>query len=618
MHTKIDISEFFDFPSEQDWHDAAEKLLKGRSFEKTLLTMTDEGILVNPIYHSLPEKVSSTAGISANDWHIAQTLFAENDSLNLIAEHALKNGQDALSINLDFVSQYSNTAAVVPVRNGNVHITGPNSLKSIFSGIDLEKVPVFFDAYCTADKIYAWLKGYLQERNIDLSFVKGGLGSDPLTAAIKYGGFPDSINSMIKSVSNIFDTKNNFDVITIATDYIHNCGSNKIQDLAYIVSAIVYYLNSLQENGLTPQQVLSKTRIKIAVGSDQLMEIASIRALKILWQNLCNAFEAVNTPVKIDAVTSWRSMSYFDPWSNLLRATGQAFSAACGGVDSIDVLPFDIVSGKCTDFSRRIARNIQLILKKESHLSTVSDPAAGSYSFENLSNELASKAWDLFQEIEKSGGILEQIQSGSFQKRIKANASKQNTDWNHRKNITIGTNVYVNNSEKRPFGKTEIISVNFLTHPSQYPVPSLKEKRLSEHFEKLRITVELLADKPVVYLYQLGEVRDYKARSDFSAGFFATAGVEIKTVNTINDITSAGTNPVIILCSSDALYESSAIILTHHIKSEFPGVYIILAGTPGNMSKEYSKAGINDFINRDTNLYEKLKFILTEVYKVAI
>lgn len=444
----------FKHQSEKEWKQAAKKLLKGKPFRETLYTETNEGITIKPIY--FPEDRPDIGKIvNHTGWYIAQTLFKNNAGFNKLAREVLQKGQTALNMNLDAASQLGMNSE--QTSNHSLHIRDYESLAALLDGIDLQNVPIFFNALNTSELMHQWLVELSREKGLNAAHLKVALGADPVSAALLYGGFKIPVYESLKSLAPLLKQTNSspgWDIFTIHADIIHNSGGHKIHELAYALSCIVTYVNQLMDLGVQPEISLKSIRIKLAVANDQFMEIAKLRSMRLLWQNICDAYKVEHIDAKIDVVTSWRFLSDRDVHTNMIRATGQAFSAIAGGCDSLDVLPFDLAIKNPDTFSLRHARNLQIILAEEAHLNKVEDPACGSGYLDKLTVELAEKSWQYFQWIEEQGGLIKLIQSGKFQSDIKVNAKKQDKAFKDSLTKVIGVNCYQNKlemSEDRQF-----------------------------------------------------------------------------------------------------------------------------------------------------------------------
>jgi methylmalonyl-CoA mutase len=326
----------------------------------------------------------------------------------------------------------------------------------------------------------------------------------------------------------------------------------------------------------------------------------------------------------ISAKTSTFTKSIFDPYVNLLRAGNEAFAAIIGGVQYLQVTPFDSLTHS-TSSAERIARNTQLILKQEAHLGTVMDPAGGSWYLEELTNTLAEKAWEYFQKIEGQGSILNALKSGWLQQEINTVFEKKNLDIQTRKQSMIGTNIYADLNETQPNPLQRNMNRFFANRDyALSKIEAIPLRRLTEPFEKLRSKAKQLESKigstPTVGLICLGELKQHKQRLDFMKSFLAAGGVkaiESKPVFSMENakqfILEMSTSHFC-LCGTNEQYESEGKPILSSLKSEFPERIFYLAGFP-ELDKQlgWKEAGIKQFIHVNTNCYETLTEILADM-----
>ncbi|MCB0748596.1 MAG: methylmalonyl-CoA mutase, partial [Ignavibacteriae bacterium] len=456
-------------------------------------------------------------------------------------------------------------------------------------------------------------------------------------------------------------------VIGISTLPFVNSGANTVQELAIALSTLVYYLNQLTEKGMNAEEVFDKTQFTFGISTNYFMEISKFRAARILLNNMAKAYK-VNTD-KVDFNIGAKSSNFYqtelDPYVNLLRTTTQTFSGIIGGVNSITSSPFDEVTRTPDNFSRRIARNTQTILREESHLDQVIDPAGGSYFIESLTEELANSAWNFFKQIENNGGILDSLKNNFIQNEIEKVASERTKDINQRKSVIVGTNMFADVKEKpleksnfdqaafhkkraeylkkyrlsgsnekheSVMNKLNSISenstfeiVNLMTeaflsgatlgeisssltssHKDEIKITALKQKRASEDFENLRERSQKYKNNkgflPSVFLANMGSIKDYKARADFSKGFFEIGGFEVfdppgfsNIAELVKDVLDSGTQ-IVTICSTDDKYPELVPQITKALKSKNENIQIILAGYPKDQIDQHKKSGIDDFI----------------------
>jgi methylmalonyl-CoA mutase len=318
-------------------------------------------------------------------------------------------------------------------------ITDPDSVTSnnfdtLLNGIDPEKVELNFYPFGKAKEIVSVFGDYVKKKGYDPAKVKGAIEADPIgrlmlngTLCIPVGKGLDYLAETAKLTLPLHQ----FRAIHIKASGFRNAGAGAVQELAFAISEGEEYVSLLEQRGIPPEIAASKIRFSFGTGSGYFMEIAKLRAARLLWATVMQKYAPGNTSaarMEIHSVTGRLNKSLSDPHMNILRTQTEAMAAILGGTDSLTVEPFDILSGKANEFSERIARNQQLILKEESFFSKVADPAGGSYYIENLTSLIAGNAWKLFLEIEKNGGFLKSLTTGFVSKRIDENAEKLNDE----------------------------------------------------------------------------------------------------------------------------------------------------------------------------------------------
>ncbi len=356
-----------------------------------------------------------------------------------------------------------------------------------------------------------------------------------------------------------------------------------------------------------------------AVSSNYFIEIAKLRAARILFAKLVEAYKPVDVnsiKIFIHCYTSTYNKTLYDPYNNVLRATTETMSAAIGGAESVTVLPYDMIYRKPDEYSYRISRNTQLILKNESYLDKIVDSSAGSYYIENLTESIAQAAWNLFREVEAKGGYIEAIKQNFVQNRIEETVRKRNEQISAGKQTILGTNKYPNPAENiieqvdneyiRKWGVKEVKKV----------IKTLSLQRSADIFESIRLTTERFVSKgnrrPSVFLFTIGNRTMRRARAGFSANFFGCCGYEVIDNIGFNSVDEGLTdtfkiNPdIVIICSSDDEYASFAPEITRKIKANNPKTTVIIAGNPENIINELKNAGVDDFISIKTNIAETL------------
>lgn len=414
------------------------------------------------------------------------------------------------------------------------------------------------------------------------------------------------------------------------------------------------------ERGLTIDDVACRMTFSFSIGSNLFMEIAKFRAARMLWATIIKAFGGNDTSQKmnIHARTSQWNKTIYDPHVNILRGAIEAFAGAVGGVDSMHVAPFDELTHAPSEFSGRIARNTQIILQEEAHIGKVNDPAGGSWYVEALTDEVAKKAWHLFQEVETHGGMSQALHAEFPQQTIAKTAAKREENIKLRKDVLVGTNQYANPQEKVRENKQEVDQIkrkdskqtieSFLPnrstlmteaieaaqagatiaeignalpgHTDTTTMTRIRQKRGAEPFEQLRVAMEKHVEKTgkrlKVFLANVGPIGAYKARSDFASGFFEVGGFEILANNgfaTVEEAAQAALESeasTIVIVGKDDTYSEAIPILLERLSSADTTIY--LAGKlPEETLNQYKRAGLKDAIHVQSNVYD----ILVELQK---
>jgi methylmalonyl-CoA mutase len=418
--------------------------------------------------------------IKDNSWHVRQNITVTDYSeANLKALTVLMKGVDSIG----FI------------------ITDPESInesnfKTLLQDIHIETIEVNFLSNGKAKEILDLLVNIVNERGLDRGLIHGGIEADPLGRLMLNGTLCIPVEAgldYLASLTIIASVLPNLRTVHLNASHFNNAGSDIVQELAFSVSMGSEYLTQLTERGLSAEIAASRIRFSFGIGSGYFTEIAKLRAARLLWSVVTTGFKPThNESIKMDihCVTSEWNKTVFDPYVNMLRTQTEAMSAILGGTDSLTVEPFDIVFRQPDEFSERIARNQQLILKEESYFDKVADPSAGSYYIENLTWLIAENAWKLFLEIEDHGGFLSSLKSGIIQGKLSVSANRRKADIKDGKEILLGTNRFPDNNEKAPSGielsrifKSKKLEKDLQTEP-------INLFRGSEEYERLRLEAD--------------------------------------------------------------------------------------------------------------------------------
>lgn len=604
---------FGQFPpiSTAEWKDKVIADLKGADFDKKLVWRTNEGFNVQPMYRaedivglkttdSLPGEYPYVRGTKCdNEWLIRQDIFVENpQEANRKALDLLNKGITSLGFQI-----------------GRDQIT-PESLASLLNGIDAEKVELnFISCIKNASKIGEELSSYFKKQGIDLQKVKGSICFDPFKRILKHGrDFPkyaDMAEQVINSVSEL----PGYRVLMADAFMLNNAGSYITQELGFALAWGNEWLSVLTDKGLTVDKVANRIKFNFGISSNYFMEMAKFRAARMLWAKIVSAYKPncdCASKIEMHAQTSQFNMTIYDAHVNLLRSQTETMSAALAGVNSITVTPFDITYKQPDEFSERIARNQQLLLKEESHFNKIVDPAGGSYYIETLTASIAEEAWKLFLEVEDAGGFYAALRSGFVQNTVNAAAESRRTAIARRKEILLGTNQYPNIHET---ALDKIVaetghSCGCHHHEECTPeMPALHTVRGASDFEALRLATEKSGKRPKVFMLTIGNLAMRLARSQFSGNFFGCAGYEIID-NLGFDTVQAGVEAaikakadIVVLCSSDEEYATLAPEAYKLLEGK---AIFVVAGAPESM-EDLKAQGITRFINVRSNVLETLK-----------
>lgn len=592
----------------EEWTAQAEKAIKGKPVAK-LNSLTYEGITRKPIYTEVDlEGISPVDKNGSADWTVSQQLYP-GTSLEEMNNQLLQELQKGLQA-IHFLVKPS-------VNSKELEITSLEALETLLKDVPVEQVPL--QVY-TGSSASAFMN-LLKDSSIDMTNLHGIIGADPIGELVTAGSLSQPLEQLFDEMKTNMEWKqqssSSLKTIWIQAAPYHNGGASSVEELAATMATAVTYLNALKERGVTIQEAASELAFSFPVGSDFFMEVSKLRAARLLWANIVEAFGGDEEAQKmtLHATTSVFTKSNLDPYVNILRTTTEAFSAAIGGAESINI---DSYQQGADVFSRRIARNTHYILKEESFLSKVVDPAAGSYYVEKLTHQLAEEAWKLFQEIEGLGGIVEAIQTGFLQEKIKQVRDKRLKDVESRKKVLIGTNMYANLAEQLPNRVQANIAVS--TENEVEPITPLK---LSQPFETLRYQAKEYAEKtgakPGITLINLGSLASHKPRTDFAAGFFHVGGLSTLSSPSFSSIEeleawllNATKTDFVCICGSDDTYETMlddvvSLLQNHPVK-------ILLAGLPDAGRQDTLKQlGVTDFIHMKSNCYEQLTVIHQEM-----
>lgn len=609
---------FAEFPpvTTEQWEAVINADLKGADYERKLVWKTAEGFNVRPYYraedlaalrhlNSKPGEFPYVRGNKeCNEWLIRENIKVEcPKEANAQALEILMKGVNSLG----FTIKNKEFAAA--------------DLEALLQGIDIKAVELNFGG-CGAAAAAKCFIAKINASGLDKHDVRASFDIDPIVRDLTVkGGFCcgdgskcfGGIKDMVKEAGIYKRVK----FATVNGTAFHNAGSTIVQELAFTLAAGHEYVIKLSEAGLSTDDAAATLKFNMGISSNYFMEIAKFRAARMLWANIMKAYNPTRgcaSKMRINAVTSQWNMTIYDPNVNMLRATTEAMSAALANIESIEVLPFDKpYHCQGTDFSRRIARNVQLLLKEESHFDKVVDPAAGSYYVETLTNSIAEQAWKLFKEIEDMGGYIEAVKAGFVQDTIAATAAKRDMNIATRRETLLGTNQFPNFLETADADVTpEDMEPGCCckgTSCCETSVKTLKPYRGAMAFERMRYATDKSGKTPKAFMLTVGNLAFARARSQFASNFFACAGIRpvdnIMFASVEEGLKAAmeAKAEIVVLCSSDDEY---ATLAPEAFKALDGKAIFVVAGQPA-CAPELEAVGIKNFISVKSNVLETLR-----------
>ena len=623
MATKLNLQADFAPVSAQAWKDKIIADLKGADFDKKLVWRTPEGFSVQPFYRredlkglkttvSAPGQFPYVRGTrTTNDWSIRQNICACKNArkANAKALEVLNKGINSLGFCLDKDKL-------------SYHF-----IKTLLNGIAADCISINFTICpCAAAKLANILVRYYGRMGYDTKHMVGSINVDPIKGMLLKGKAltREQVSTKIAEVVKAAKSLPNYRVVAVNSVILNNSGAYAAQELAYALAWGAEYMTMLTEAGVPNYRAANAIRFNMGIGGNYFMEIAKFRAGRLLWAKIVEAYKqpifttALRNAAKmnVSAETSRFNMTIFDAYVNLLRSQTETMSAALAGVDEITVTPFDVTYEDPTDFSERIARNQQLLLKEEAHFDKVVDPAAGSYYLENLTASLAAEAWKQFLAIQDAGGMFQLVSEGKVQEAMAANLKARLSDVARRKEVLLGSNQFPNFTEvarkKIKNVKSQMSNVKCACAGSceEAKIPTLPIARAAEEFEALRLETEAAKKQPVAFMLTIGNLAMRIARAQFSCNFLACAGYKVIDNNgfaTIAEGIKAARKAkadIIVLCSSDDEYADLAPKAWKKLQGKKE--LFIVAGAPACM-EDLQKLGIQNFIHVRCNVLETLK-----------
>jgi len=628
-----DIKLFSEFPpvSTEAWEAQINTDLKGKDYDKTLIWRTNEGINVRPYYRdenlnglefvgTLPGQFPFVRGNrkAGNNWLIRQDI----EVVNLVEAN-----QKALDI-------ISKGVASVGFVFKNYREISVDDLIQLLRGISLEKTEVNFVMTCKNLPLVKSLVAFLKDQKVNPGEMKASVNFDPIGVFTLKGKFCSSETEAFVRVKEVLESASEYkgiQLIGVNGRNFNNAGASIVQELGFSLAIGAEYLTRLTENGMNAGAVAPRIRFNFGIGGNYFMELAKLRAARMLWANIVKAYNPkcecgpdckcdnncnsdlclCACEMNIHSETSVWNKTIYDPYVNVLRTETEAMSAILGGTDSLTVLPFDIVYEQPTDISERIARNQQAVLKEEAHFDKIADPAAGSYYIETLTASIAEQSWKLFLEIQEKGGFIAAFRQGFVQAQVNEMAAKRIKAVATRRDNILGVNQFPNYTEQIGDNLSNQLFETLDQTDKDAEVETIKLFRGAQQIEALRYSTDrfsLKNKRPKAFMLTIGSVAFSKARAQFACNFFAVAGYEVVDNNAFETVYEGAKvaleakADIVVICSSDEEYAGFAPEAFRQLKGK---TIFVVAGTPA-CAEDLKAAGIENFISVKTNLLESL------------
>ncbi len=589
---ELDLAGDFAKPDMDQWRDAVAKVLNrgrpedkqfdGEQSIKRLRTTTVDGIEIEPVYTlaDAPEHLGAP-GVAP----FTRGTTVRSGEMDAWDVRALHEDPDTLYTRKAVLEDLERGCTSLWLRVDPDAVSAEdisNNLADVL--LDLVKVEVSSrtDQVAAAEA----LLGVYEKSGKDRSELSLNLGLDPIGLAALNGGEAD-LSGLAEWVKRLEGMPKSRAIVVDAT-FWDNAGAGDVHQLGFALATGVEYVRALLQQGVSVDDAFETINFRVSANTDQFATIARLRALRTCWNKVGETFGVTEAKrgARQQAVTSWRDITRDDPYVNILRGTISTFAAAVGGAEAVTVLPFDTAWGLPGDFSRRIARNTQVVLAEESNVGRVNDPAGGSWYVETLTTKLAEAGWAVLAEIEAHGGMAKAVADGHAEELIAPVIAERAKRLASRKEPVTGVSEFPNPEEK---------PVSAKTRPSAPERKGVAWHRDSEVFEALRDAVKVRGGQPKVFLACLGSRRDFGGREGFASNLFHVAGlatpeVEGGSLEQVVEAFKLSGTQVACLCSSAKVYAEQALPVAKALK-EAGAQQVLLAGNIKELGESASEAG---------------------------
>jgi methylmalonyl-CoA mutase len=452
------------------WQQAAEKSLRGKRTLEDLNWNTPEGIVVKPLYtaedleglehtNTLPGAAPYVRGPQATmyagrPWTIRQYAgFSTAEESNAFYRKSLAAGGQGVSVAFDLATHRGydsdHPRVVGDVGKAGVAIDSVEDMKILFDGIPLDEVSV---SMTMNGAVLPVLAGYIvaaEEQGVSQEKLAGTIQNDILKEFMVRNTYIYPPEPSIRIIRDIMaytaEKMPRFNSISISGYHLQEAGANQALELAFTLADGKEYVKTALQAGMDVDSFAPRLSFFFAIGMNFYLEVAKLRAARLLWHRIMKEFEPANPKslmLRTHCQTSGWSLTEQDPYNNVVRTTIEAMAAVFGGTQSLHTNALDEAIALPTEFSSRIARNTQLVIQEETHITDVIDPWAGSYMMEKLTQEMADKAWEIIEEVDALGGMTKAIDSGMPKLRIEECAAEKQARIDRGDDVIVGVNKY--------------------------------------------------------------------------------------------------------------------------------------------------------------------------------
>ncbi len=619
-------------PTPEEWRLRVERELgPGRQFERALVSRTLEGIEIQPLYTAAdlaPDAAAGSVSPRGGGWAVAQRV--DHPSPKTANRHLLEDLAGGAS-------------GCLIERAPGVDVEWLHDLDQLLAGVYLEAIPVSFGTSAEALPLAATFAALCGERGVHLGEVEAHFGMDPIAALAKNGSLPGDMSDARREACALAmhtaATMPRARALAVDASPWHRAGGHAVQELGYALAAYAEMLRWMTSAGMSVGDADRQFVWRLDVSHDLLTDVSKLRALRLLHAKVLGAWGVEDAaPLVLHATTSPRGLARRDHWTNMLRTTLGAFAAAVGGADLVTTLPHDSPLGAPGPLGRRNARNIQLVLARESRLDHVGDPTRGAYAFEARTDALARGAWALMQEVEAAGGLTATLTAGGVAEALGDSRQALKRELSARRRPLVGVSVFpptplpsepedteaadpdreARRARLEARGRVALGAVDDFEHGVRAaaagatlreigdglvrgaplhmePLPSIRESAV---FEDLMGTE---GPAPSVFLACLGPLSAHGARSAFAHDLLCAGGFEVRSsgpdlaAEALADAFRSSGARVACLCGTDEDYEASAERVCAVLRAA-GARSILMARRPADGDQSLRDAGLNGYI----------------------